>query len=387
MGAQSESSESSCEDVTLQQKTLSKRSEVSYKCDFEGCTASFKKPSRLKQHQCSHTGERPFKCDWANCDRAYTHACHLKRHIATNHQATVFRKAFKCTYTGCNLFLSNETNLRRHYRRKHEKLFLCKECGKSFTKNRHLRVHLISHNGYLSFRCPDCNIGFASEGMLRKHQHSHKIYACNVKDCKEKFQKWTRLRHHLKVAHPLEYVCAVCEKKFTSKSNISCHVKSHLRDRPSFPCPYPDCIRSYVRDTYLANHIKWFHEGKGVKCTYEGCGRMLCTKARLTKHMAWHEKARALPVKSNPGKSRRARCDKGVPRRSMAAVLAGIPPLPLPLEKKIINGATLDSEEDLAIKDLGEADVFSLVCEPSTSSAEAEKNIVATTRELPLCSY
>ncbi|XP_046394653.1 transcription factor IIIA-like isoform X2 [Ischnura elegans] len=357
MGGHSDNGESSCEDAKAEKAALDVKFTGSYKCSYDGCGATFKKPSRLKQHTFRHTGERPFECDRPNCSRAYTNASHLRRHIAVSHQNSFFQAKLRCSHPECNLLLSNEHNLKRHYRRVHEKSNACKECGKVFKKHQHLRAHMNSHAETPPFRCTECNIGFTSNGMLKKHQRCHKKHACNVKDCKEVFQKWSQLRHHWKVAHPLEYICDVCGKKFNHKGNISCHVATHMPDRPSFPCPYPDCERSYVRKCYLFNHIKWYHEGKGVMCTHEGCKRMICTKARWIKHMAWHEKDHTLPSAPRRGNSRKPRFDKGAPRRSMATTLAGIPALPLCLEKKIISGTVLDSEEDLAIKDLSEVDL------------------------------
>ena len=87
-----------------------------YCCTYEGCVASFGKPSRLEQHTRVHTGEvlkwqglyfniflifkfilhyqRPFKCTFDGCDKQFTRPAHLKRHMENNHTKTL-KASFK----------------------------------------------------------------------------------------------------------------------------------------------------------------------------------------------------------------------------------------------------------------------------------------------------
>ncbi|KAG8223548.1 hypothetical protein J437_LFUL004422 [Ladona fulva] len=298
MGGHSDAGEGSCDEAKSKSGVLHLTSGP-YKCEYAGCQASFKKPSRLKQHICSHTGERPFKCDKPNCSKAYTHSCHLRRHIAKSHTPQLYK---------------------------------------------------------VTFKCEECEANFDTASNLRRHLRSHKTHTCNIYGCKEKFSKWTELLKHVKAVHPLEYICDVCGLKFKVKGNLRQHVRTHMKDRPSYLCPYPECSRSYSRTTYLKNHIKWKHQGTGGhKCTFNGCLRILSTKAKLVKHLAWHERDGRHPKKKE-GSKRKPRSDKGIAKRSMATLLSGLPSLPPPIEKKIINGESLESDEDIPLQVLDEID-------------------------------
>ncbi|XP_043085630.1 gastrula zinc finger protein XlCGF49.1-like [Puntigrus tetrazona] len=52
-------------------------------------------------------------------------------------------------------------------------LFACSECGKSFTRRGHLKIHTIIHTGERPYTCPQCSKSFTCKGSLKDHFKIH----------------------------------------------------------------------------------------------------------------------------------------------------------------------------------------------------------------------
>ncbi|CAG8446086.1 5186_t:CDS:2 [Scutellospora calospora] len=59
-----------------------------HKCDWPGCTWSFKRLEHLKRHMITHTGERKYTCHYPGCGKKFgrsdNFAAHYKTHTKTN---------------------------------------------------------------------------------------------------------------------------------------------------------------------------------------------------------------------------------------------------------------------------------------------------------------
>lgn len=96
-------------------------------------------------------------------------------------------------------FLSLE-NYIRHL--KMHKLFLCLECGKTFTQKKNLNRHIRGHMGIRPFQCAVCMKTFTAKSTLQDHMNIHsgdRPYKCNC--CDMDFKHKSALKKHLNSVH------------------------------------------------------------------------------------------------------------------------------------------------------------------------------------------
>ncbi|XP_018579459.1 transcription factor IIIA [Anoplophora glabripennis] len=315
-----------------------------YKCPENGCNAKYTKLSRLEIHKRKHTGERPFFCDVENCERAYTNIAHLKRHKSFVHDKS---SEVMCTVSGCGLVFNNKYSLKKHTNQHHNisnSLFKCALCLQEFKKKRQLKNHLYLHTGGEEpLKCSICNITFETVHLYNKHKSNHKTYTC---DCGSVFNRWTLFCQHRKKScsiKKIDHKCVICNKVFTTKSNLKFHSMSHIEEsqRNSYRCPYLDCNRSYKYKKNLKSHISVYHEKKNdeprIKCTEEGCDVVFKSKKYLRRHIL------NIHNRSTKKKDRKPRKDKGKKKKCMASILSGVP-LPMKEHSAILNKSNLTSD-------------------------------------------
>uniref|UniRef100_A0A8C6WRT4 C2H2-type domain-containing protein n=1 Tax=Neogobius melanostomus TaxID=47308 RepID=A0A8C6WRT4_9GOBI len=97
-----------------------------------------------------------------------------------------------------------------------EKPFRCSVCGRSFSRNYHLKSHMRTHTGERPFRCSFCAKSFSQSNNLKKHMRSHtgeKPFRCPV--CAMTFSRNDDLKSHMRT-HTGErpFRCSLCAKSF-----------------------------------------------------------------------------------------------------------------------------------------------------------------------------
>lgn len=283
-------------------------------CTWPGCSKTFNRPARLRDHLNSHTNSRPFRCPYDDCDKDYIEDKHLKQHIKAAH--------------------TNERN------------YICQVfgCGKSFVTGTRLKRHQAVHEGADRFRCQDCGQSFRKRETLTKHtrkEHLHvRAYACAEQDCTESFDSKPALkRHRDKIHGDLKFWCGecglqqasdgsqqrvgfttelllqahlkkehqnclFCDFKSTSKWELDQHVDMHhsgktVKDRKTHACTHPGCEKKFTKNSNLKAHIRTAHEGFRFICGQvtlagpgfetwtndQGCGHKFSTKVRLEDHI------------------------------------------------------------------------------------------------------
>ncbi|XP_074329003.1 transcription factor IIIA-like [Apium graveolens] len=244
------------------------------------CGLSFQKPAHLKQHMQSHSLERPFTCPIDDCHSSYRRKDHLNRHLL-QHQG----KLFECPSTDCNRRFTIQGNMKRHVKEFHNgsspfdveapKEYICPEpgCRKVFKYASKLRKHEDSHVKFESSEAfctdPGCMKCFTNEQCLKAHiQSCHRHISCDF--CGTKQLKKNIKRHLLthEVKPQSERIkCSIsdCLHTFSSKSNLSQHMKAvHLQQRP-FACSIYGCG---MRFTF--KHVRDKHEKSGCHLYIQG---------------------------------------------------------------------------------------------------------------------
>ncbi|KAM4662471.1 zinc finger and BTB domain-containing protein 6 [Discoglossus pictus] len=91
-------------------------------------------------------------------------------------------------------------NYLRHL--KMHKLFLCLQCGKTFTQKKNLNRHIRGHMGIRPFQCSVCLKTFTAKSTLQDHLNIHsgdRPYKCNC--CDMDFKHKSALKKHLNSVH------------------------------------------------------------------------------------------------------------------------------------------------------------------------------------------
>ncbi|XP_063308965.1 zinc finger protein 25-like [Pelobates fuscus] len=141
------------------------------------------------------------------------------------HSATKTNKIFRCKT--CNNVYRHESSMIRH-RLSHTTIYVCQECGKTFTKFLHIYIHRIEHKNRKSFNCSICRKGFSFRSLLRLHQNTHTSQtssqgsAYNAKLVVPSNVSW--LGNY--------YRCSYCVLGFNVPHSLLLHQKLH-NDRPS----------------------------------------------------------------------------------------------------------------------------------------------------------
>ena len=148
--------------------------------------------------------------------------------------------------------------------------------------------------------CSVCNKRFSHKKTLRCHMFIHtgeRPYVCDI--CNVGFRQSSNLRNHMKTIHTAEkqVMCQHCP--FTCKTNKS--LKQHIILRHSGPLERTfqcrDCSATFITNSHLQRH-RLTHSGeKPYVC--EDCGQAFSQKCNLKKHVAGthHKSLDGNPIK------------------------------------------------------------------------------------------
>lgn len=114
--------------------------------------------------------------------------------------------------------------------------FTCPICNNLFTRNEHLKRHMLIHMGVRPYKCTECPKEFSRSEHLRRHMSTHtgaKPYHCDL--CDKRFSRSEHLRRHVSIHMKafednvsIANECDVCQKQFRKEGNLKNHRQTHF---------------------------------------------------------------------------------------------------------------------------------------------------------------
>lgn len=159
------------------------------------------------------------------CDFVDTSAERLRTHTKLLHN--VDEKPFKCPI--CGKRFTRQATMNVHIKKMHHKKSsdreLCQVCGKSFYSKANLSIHMKLHLNDTPFKCTICDKGFVTNPILQRHLMGHtgqKPYRCHV--CNKSFFGRTKYElHQMRHTGGAAYVCDICQKPFLDTKSLVQH--------------------------------------------------------------------------------------------------------------------------------------------------------------------
>ncbi|XP_029464744.1 zinc finger protein 585A-like [Rhinatrema bivittatum] len=158
--------------------------------------------------------------------------------------------------------------------------FICKVCGKMFTKRQSLQLHAKTHS--TEFLCNCCGEAFQSKEQAAIHRRTHrgKLYKCPQCDFQSSINSMIHL-HRQK--HRLGTVaCEICNCAYPDRSTLSKHMCVHDKGRP-YVCCYEGCAWRFKTEMMLKAHVQ-AHTTRG-KFECSTCGYTFRRKHHLSRHL------------------------------------------------------------------------------------------------------
>ncbi|XP_051170854.1 zinc finger protein 3 homolog isoform X7 [Leptopilina boulardi] len=194
------------------------------------CELSFDQNCILKAHYTrKHTNESPFTCSY--CGKQYKVKGDLSNHVRLYHE----EKSLVCDI--CGKSCSNSNSLYTHKKRIHyTPNYKCLICKRSMVTQENLDRHMLTQHS--RFVCEECGKTFSTKVILQRHiQSVHnniKLHACEF--CSRRFSRQSHLRQHLLIHTGKRlFACDLCDKTFTQKPGLISHRKLHPGDHPPLP--------------------------------------------------------------------------------------------------------------------------------------------------------
>ncbi|XP_042659478.1 zinc finger protein 11-like isoform X2 [Tyto alba] len=208
-------------------------------------------------------------------------------------------KTYKCQY--CNYATAVHSNFQLHLKiHTHTRLFVCKECNKTFKTSNQLQKHSLSHikNGHEFGHClyvdsrlenlelhHEMHVGMCPERDFGSSEGPNNVYSllgsqvCGLQPGVQGSVENDLLAQ----SQPRFYQCAECEYATHILSNLELHVRTHTGEKP-YSCSV--CQKKFRTSSHLKRHqVTHFNVGylKCRNCDYS-TNKWLSLKQHLASH-------------------------------------------------------------------------------------------------------
>ncbi|XP_055941958.1 zinc finger protein 227-like [Argiope bruennichi] len=128
-----------------------------------------------------------------------------------------------------------------------------------------LKPNYQTHTGNEPFMCNICKKKFSSKSDFDRHYRTHtgeKPYECAI--CRKKYSRKSYLIIHYRV-HTGEkpHVCEFCNKGFSQKGDLKIHVRTHTGEKP-YVCEF--CNKGFSQKGNLEIHVRTHTGEKPYEC-------------------------------------------------------------------------------------------------------------------------
>lgn len=296
-----------CERVFIRKEELSWHMpvcEIREKIQQEGgaecptCGEAFQEWLAFKDHHMTHT--HPYKCD--KCNKRFIKIGTLHNHKceAVGEPGGDPNDQLSCGI--CQKTFKNERYLSRHLTLHGQPEFTCEFCGKFFTRKDYLNDHqcrlpngttvrMVRKKNRLFIKdnlaCPVCNKTFSSRSNMMKHMkvHGDKQAECHI--CRKKFHYENYLKLHIATVHEKQYQlqCTHCGKVLFSKTGLIAHIKQfHADTIKLYPCP--KCGKTFRQKGNMKTHLISHTKDRAYKC--DVCNKAFKYPDQLNRHRLEH---------------------------------------------------------------------------------------------------
>ena len=158
----------------------------------------------------------------------------------------------------CEARFKSRREQNSHYQEKHGPV-MCSECDKLFDNPASLSVHMYEHMEK-RFKCDVCDHGFHFKGQLIQHKVVHRteglgMFQCTTAKCGKWFVRKGDLVVHLKTQKKKDWKCLHCEHVMSCGKYLKTHIKSiHETDESDFPYKCAVCNRKFLYRQQLSRH-------------------------------------------------------------------------------------------------------------------------------------
>lgn len=195
----------------------------------------------------------------------------------------IFFSLYTCRCVQCSRSFNCKGTLDQHYVAIHTKVKdqICEICGKRFSTQTAMKVHMKSHSNERLYPCKLCSYAGRTASALYIHMSTHSTSLCICQVCSKTFKSNRNLYDHLRRVHSKikRHQCNYCDKKFVDKYMLKVHLRYHTGLRP-YQCKL--CDKSFIRSDGLKEHMATHGERAAYYCGE--CGKKFACRRSITRH-------------------------------------------------------------------------------------------------------
>lgn len=177
---------------------------------------------------------------------------------------------------------------------KEDKMRKCPICSKAFPTKQRLRHHIFIHDPDAKLKC--------EVGEFTSLQNQPTMYnILNLfQTCGKIFKNSLRLKVHIGSLHTgIKFLGQICRKELSCSTSLRNHMdRIHsAKERPRYPCKFPDCTKSFLNKGHVSDHFKMEHAENPVRFPCFLCWKEFKTRPGLNLHISSHTKEKVYKCK------------------------------------------------------------------------------------------